>query len=66
MRILLENICFENMIAKSATMKKTPPKASFAEQQRNSLEKGCEKDDNVCQKDDKMEPTSMPQIILIQ
>ena len=33
---------------KGARMKKTPPKATFAEQECNKLETGCEKDPNVC------------------
>ena len=46
-----------------AKMKKAPLKPYFAEQERNSLENECEKDDNVCQKGAKMDPQSMPKDI---
>ena len=36
------------LIQNGARMKKAPPKAPFAEQERTSWEKGCEEDDNVC------------------
>ena len=48
-----------NGAKKGAKMKKAHPKASFAEQERTNREK----DDNVCQKGAKMEPTSMPNVI---
>ena len=48
---------------KGAKMKKAHPKAHFAEQERNNLEKGCEKDANVCQTGTKMDSKSMPKEI---
>ena len=38
--------------------KKVPPNASFVEQERKQLEKGCEKDDNVCQNGTLIDATS--------
>ena len=51
------------MEPKDTEMKKAPPKAPFAEQERKRWQKGCENYYNVCQKGAKMEPTPMPKAI---